>query len=212
MRALPIILAVPATAFALALQSPSAHATDAEYASLLGYLTDSRIDGQAMRGSSGVTGVNMAAGDFNQQANLRVLAAGGSVVVHARQQQLHNLQDAPDAARASIAGTAYADARGVASINQASGNGNAQVNVLAVALTMQGIRETTDGALSAAVSASAGERQSEATAASGGGSRSVAVESSAMHGFQGLLQLNQAAGSGNLTGNQLLLAVPPTPR
>jgi len=33
-----------------------------------------------------------------------------------------------------------------------------------------------------------------------------------MQGFQGVMQLNQAAGSGNVTSNQLLLAVPSTPR
>jgi hypothetical protein len=40
----------------------------------------------------------------------------------------------------------------------------------------------------------------------------VAVESSAMRGYQGVMQLNQAAGSDNATGNQLLLSVPSTPR
>ncbi len=41
--------------------------------------------------------------------------------------------------------------------------------------------------------------------ASANASRSVAVEATALQGFNGVLQLNQVAGSGNATSNQLAL-------
>lgn len=192
--------------------APLAHAAEDDYTQMLGYLTRSRIDGQAMSGSHGVSAVNMAAGDFNQQANLHAFAAGGTVSVQSRQWRQDNIATAPAVASASIGGNAYANASGLASINQASGSGNAQVNVVAAALAIQGIREAAEDSLSEAVSASAGgQHPGAASASEGGGARRVAVESSAMHGFHGVLQLNQAAGSGNATSNQLLLVLPTSP-
>lgn len=186
----------------------TAHAQDDPYQAI-GYLTNTQIDGNAMRGTTGVSGVNMAAGDFNQQANLRALAAGGDVSIRSRQVRQNNHSDQPYAASASIGGSAYGGGSGIASINQASGSENAQLNVVAAALASQGIRETTEGSLSAAVSASAGGQDPNSVTSHG--TRSATVESSAMQWYQGVLQLNQAAGSGNATSNQLLLDLSPSP-
>jgi len=190
----------------------SARAGNDDYDALLGYLANSRIDGNALRGANGASAVNLSAGDMNQQANLRAFASGGQAQIQAMQLQSNNQVDRPRAASASIGGNAYVDGSGLASINQASGSGNAQLNAVSAELASQGIRETTDGALSAAVSASAGGQRAGNAVVSGGSTRSVAVESSAMRGYQGVLQLNQAAGSGNATGNQLVLSLPATPR
>lgn len=183
-----------------------------DYADMLRYLASSRIDGDALRGASGATAVNLAAGDLNQQANLRAFAAGGTVQVHAAQRRVDDRADRPAAASASIGGQALVGGSGLTSINQASGSANAQINAVAAELDSRGIRETTDGTLSAAVSASAGGQQADQAAAADDSPRHATVESSAMRGYQGVLQLNQAAGSGNATGNQLLLSVPSTPR
>ena len=203
-KALTLIVCVLAAA--------SARAGNDDYAAMLGYLANSRIDGNALRGTTGASAVNLSAGDLNQQANLRAFANGGQAQIQALQLQSDNQADRPRAASASIGGDAYVGGSGLASINQASGSGNAQLNAVSAELASQGIRETTDGALSAAVSASAGGQQVGNTAAPGGSMRSVAVESSAMRGYQGVLQLNQAAGSGNATGNQLVLSLPAIPR
>ena len=183
-----------------------------DYDAMLGSLASSRIDGNVLRASSGVSGVNLTAGDFNQQANLRAFASGGTVSIFSLQQQRNNRSSGPIVASASIGGAAYVDGRGLASINQASGSGNAQFNAVAAALSLQGIRETTDDTLSAVVTASAGGQHPASNPISDGGVRKLAVEPSAMQGFQGVLQLNQAAGSGNATGNQLLLSVPSSPQ
>jgi hypothetical protein len=194
------------------LVATAARAGDDDYAAMLRYLASSRIDGQALRGVNGMAAVNLSAGDLNQQTNLRAFTVGGSVQVHVGQQRSDNRATRPDVADASIGGQALAGGRGLTSINQASGSGNAQFNVVAAGLAAQGIRETTDGTLSAAVSASAGGQQADDAASAAGSSRRVAVEPTAMRGYQGVLQLNQAAGSGNGTGNQLVISLPGTPR
>lgn len=186
-----------------------AYAGDDDYAVMLGYLAHNRIDGNAFKGASGAAAVNMAAGDLNQQANLRVIASDGTSIIHSSQLQQNNLHDEATNAEASIGGHAFVDGSGLASINQASGSSNAQLNAVAAQLTAQGIRETTDDSLSAAVSASAGgQHVGHADASGGDRTRRAAVESSAMQGYQGVMQLNQAAGSDNATSNQLLLSAP----
>lgn len=201
---------------------PTAHAGDdtrasqdmGSYGAMLGYLDSSRIDGHAFAGVSGSTAINLSAGDLNQQANLRAFAAGGHAQADIGSNQTHidDRANAPTHAAATIGGAAFANGRGLVSINQASGNGNTELNAVAAALAQQGIRETNDGALSVTVSASARGQPSTRQHGPGNGTRSVAVEATAMKGFDGVLQLNQAAGSGNATSNQLLLAVPANSR
>jgi hypothetical protein len=198
-------------AAALLAVAPAVQAGDDDYATMLGFLASSRIDGHAMHGSTGTSAVNLSAGDFNQQANLRAIANSGQARIQSQQRQQDNRADRPYVALASIGGVAYSGGQGLASINQASGSGNAQLNAVAAGLATQGIRETTDGALSAAVSASAGGQQADDRDMPGGGLRAVAVEASAMQGYRGVLQLNQAAGSGNATGNALVLSLPGSP-
>ena len=199
---------------ALAMLSPGASAGDDDYAAMLGYLTSSRLDGNALRGAQGSIAANLAAGDLNSQANLRAFAAGSNAQaqIDARQRLHANRVEAPLEATATIGGHALAGARGLASINQVSGNGNTQLNAVAAALATQGIRETTDGSLSAAVSASAEVQPVTGSGARGEGTRSVAVAAGAMQDFRGVLQLNQTAGAGNATANILTLSVSELPR
>lgn len=205
---------------AVEMQAPTLppQAATGDYAGMLDYLgssrVDSRIDGRAFGGASGAIGVNLAAGDLNLQANLRSIAVGdyADAGVDARQFQSGNRFDAPLNASASIGGRAFEGASGLLSINQASGSGNAEMNVIAMTLANQGIREATDGQLWSVASASAGGRSPpDPNSVARLGTRSVAVESTALHGFEGVLQLNQVAGSGNATGNQLSVSLPLPP-
>lgn len=186
-----------------------------DYAAMLSYLNHTRLDGRALSGASGAMTVNMAAGDLNQQANLLGMANGpqAHIAVNARQQQRNNqmLDDGAMDAHASIGGQALSGASGVAMINQASGTGNATRNVVTATLAQQGIRETDDEALaSSGVLVSAGG-QGAVNRGRPAGTRSVAVEATALQGFDGVLQLNQIAGSGNATANQLSISVQSTP-
>ncbi len=189
-----------------------AHAGGDEYAAMLGYLVDSRIDGRALSGAEGRIAVNMAAGDLNKQANLHAMAAGGaaSAQASARQDTRGDRYDLPMHASATIGGNALVGASGMASINQASGSGNAEANLVTATLAQQGIRETDEAAL-----ASFGSIASAGGQDAGGpvppGTRRVGVEASALRGFEGVLQLNQIAGSGNATDNQLSISVQTVP-
>ena len=192
------------------------HAQPADdYAAMLSYLTTSRIDGHALSGAAGAITVNMTAGDLNQQANLLGIANGRNahIAVNARQQQAGNrvLADGPLQASASIGGQALNGASGVAMINQASGTGNATRNVVTATLAQQGIRESNDEALAASGAIASAGGQGAGNSGKPAGTRSVAVEASALQGFNGVLQLNQIAGSGNATANQLSISVQSTP-
>jgi hypothetical protein len=196
----------------LALSTASAQSADG-YAGMLSYLANTRIDDRALSNSSGVLAVNMAAGDLNLQANLHSIAVGNtaSATVRAEQQQRSNAFDPPLHASATLGGQALSGSNGIASINQASGSGNAELNSVVAVLAEQGIRETTEEALASAGSfASAGGRHAAGDGLSSG-TRRVGVESSALRGFEGVLQLNQIAGSGNATDNQLSISVQTVP-
>ncbi|MCF7750973.1 hypothetical protein KQ945_09475 [Bacillus subtilis subsp. subtilis] len=182
---------------------------------MLSYLNTSRLDGRALSGADGAITVNMAAGDLNQQANLLGIANGQNahITVNARQQQANNqvLDEGAMHASASIGGQALRGASGVAMINQASGTGNATRNVVTATLAQQGIRESNDEALALSGALVSAGGQASATRGRPAGTRSVAVEATALQGFDGVLQLNQIAGSGNATANQLSISVQSTP-
>lgn len=186
-----------------------------DYASMLSYLNHSRLDGRALSGADGAMVVNMAAGDLNLQANLLGIASGDNaqVAIDARQQHANNRVRADGAldARASIGGQALSGATGVAMINQASGTANATLNVVTATLAQQGIRETNDEALAASGALASAGGQGTAVRGGSAGTRSVAVEDTALQGFDGVLQLNQIAGSGNTTANYLGMSVQSTP-
>lgn len=204
-RLMPVLLAtVLCTALPAVASEPTADAYDA----MLGYLAESLITDNALAGANGAIAVNQAAGDLNMQANLRAIASGthADASTTARQLRRNDQFDRPVGARVAIAGDALNGASGIVSINQASGSGNAEVNLVTAVLASKGIREAGDEGLSF-VSASAGEQYPNDPGEAGSGSRSVAVAATALKGFSGVLQLNQVAGSGNAASNQLTLDI-----
>lgn len=192
--------------------APSATRAD-DYSGMLAYLDVARIDGRALAGANGAIAVNQAAGDLNVQANLRGIAKGdrADVAINAQQlQQGNRVLSGPLRATAYIGGDALAGASGIASINQASGIANTTLNVVSATLARQGIRETDDTALAAEGSALAGGRDDTGRGVATG-TRSAGVASTALRGFDGVLQLNQIAGNGNDTANVLGLVVQDRP-
>ncbi|TFZ45047.1 hypothetical protein E5C33_11275 [Stenotrophomonas maltophilia] len=184
-----------------------------DYGGMLAYLDVARIDGHALAGANGAIAVNQAAGDLNVQANLRGIANGdrADVAINARQlQQGNRVLSGPLQATAFLGGDALAGASGIASINQASGIANTTLNVVSATLARQGIRETDDTALAAEGSALAGGRDDTGRGVATG-TRSAGVASTALRGFDGVLQLNQIAGNGNDTANVLGLVVQDRP-
>lgn len=184
-----------------------------DYSGMLIYLDVARIDGRALAGANGAIAVNQAAGDLNLQANLRGIATGERAGVSIANRQLqggNRVLGAALHATAVVDGSALAGASGIASINQASGIANTTLNVVSATLAGQGIRETDDAALAAEGSALAGGRDGTGHGVATG-TRSAGVTSTALRGFDGVLQLNQIAGSGNDTANVLGLVVQDRP-
>ena len=184
-----------------------------DYGGMLAYLDVAGIDGHALAGATGAIAVNQAAGDLNVQANLRGIAKGDrtDVAINTRQlQQGNRVLSGPLQATAFIGGDVLAGASGIASINQASGIANTTRNVVSATLARQGIRETDDTALAAEGSALAGGRDDTGRGVATG-TRSAGVASTALRGFDGVLQLNQIAGNGNNTANVLGLVVQDRP-
>lgn len=181
---------------------PTAARAGDDYAAMLAFLTHSRIDGQALSGAQGSIKVNQAAGDLNTQLNAHALASGqvAQADVHATAVSHDNRIDAnaPMHARAELAGGALANASGLASVNQASGQGNGQVNAVGVVAAEQPIPMQAP--------APAAQRLPGRPAAALG-QRHAVVAADALRGFAGVLQLNQIAGSSNVVENRLGLHV-----
>lgn len=180
-----------------------------DYGAMLGYLTQSRIEGTTFAGASGALALNVAAGDLNQQSNLRAIAIGARALASAdvRQTRRGDRATSPDAASAVIADRAFAGASGLAGINQASGRGNSAFNAVALALAQQGIRETDDDRALSAAFASAGQQHDFERGGATAGRRTASVDATALQGFEGVLQLNQVAGSANDTGNVMSMSL-----
>ncbi len=201
------VLRTGALLLALVATAPLLAADD--YPEMLAYLADSRMDGRAFAGATGALAINLAAGDFNQQATVRGIAVGTQATASTRalQQRAGDHATAPTQASAVIAGEALAGASGIASINQASGNRNAMSNMVAMSLAQRGIRETDDDSSLSSSFASAGQQHVSEAGSANTVRRTAAVEATALQGFDGVLQLNQIAGSGNDIGNVLTMSV-----
>lgn len=183
----------------------AANAAGDDYATMLAWLTDSRIDGQALSAAQGSIKLNQAAGDLNLQLNAHALASGRQATTAIRAGAVSEdnltLADAPLHARAALAGSALAGASGIASVNQASGQANAQLNALGLAVS---------ATPATALQAPADNRRGSAQAlrrTDSAGLRQALVGADALRGFAGVMQLNQIAGSSNVVENRLGLHV-----
>jgi hypothetical protein len=194
--AVPIVLAV--------LQAGAAFAQDPEIPG--GYLAQSLIDGNALSGAQGNIAINLVAGDSNAQLNATALATSfGQGIAAARVSGLQ-LTDAgkatsPDAAISMIGGQAFNNISGLVTINQASGQSNAQANGIAISMGY-GEEIVAESSLGAIVSGLGTADPQAAT-----GVRVTSVDATAFEGARGIVQINQLAGSGNATANNFALSI-----
>jgi hypothetical protein len=103
---------------------------------------------------------------------------------------------------ALVGAGAFSGARGVITLNQASGVGNSQVNSVVLAAGAS-LTLVTDGQL-AAVSPRPGPAAGPAPTTG----RTALIDPGAFHGTSGVVQVNQTAGLGNATGNAFVLQTP----
>jgi hypothetical protein len=160
-----------------------------------------------LSGNQGVTTVNVSAGNSNLQANIGVIAIGAdgeitdkayvsSLVIQKNQQ---NFKPTPDKATANITGHAFSNSSGWTAVNQASGQANSQANMLEISIGGEYEIGTVNDQMLAQSFSEAGER--EVPVASQNSERSAGIDDTALSGMRGVIQVNQAAGTGNVTSN-----------
>lgn len=148
--------------------------------------------------------VNQAAGDQQQQTNVRAIAigteAGATTIVN---QRLNTPANPSMNATATIGGTSFSNGNGVLGVNQSAGANNQMANVMRISIS----------AAAQAMDDSALSQQNVALLPSSGatgtptGSRQVVTSDQAFTGSRGVIQVNQSAGVGNRLANTLSIRV-----
>ncbi|MBM7061996.1 adhesin [Pseudomonas sp. UL073] len=156
--------------------------------------------GQAYRGN---LMTNQAAGDQQQQVNARAIGAGDHSQTAIRVQQANTaIGNRTVDARASIGGAAYSQGSGVVGVNQGAGVANQQIN--AFRLELNAPPESLDDS---ALAQNAAPVTNSGVGVPQSGERTVEMDDGAFAGSRGVVQLNQSAGVGNRTANNLSIRV-----
>lgn len=174
----------------------------------------------AARGLDGRAAINQTAGVGNAQANLAAFAISPDGLalasLHAGQ-RIAETDIETDAARiasgraasARIDAHALADSRGLLQLNQSAGTGNRQLNAFALSngriATGVVVAGLDDAALASVASATTDDAYGAHAAPS---LREAVIADDAFRGGQGVLQLNQTAGTGNASVNAIVLQLP----
>ncbi len=163
-------------------------------------MAQNRVDlgAQALSNIRGSMGVNMVAGNNNQQGNLAAIAISGPAVIQFGQlnQSTTNLNGSQSVA---ILGSALSQNRGLVGINQGAGEGNQQLNAFALSLDDSGLGVVTDINLSSSVAKTPGGKPPANT------TTSIYLDDTALTGSKGVIQVNQVTGQGNQSVNMVSL-------
>lgn len=167
----------------------------------------SLVQHDVLRQATGLVGLNVSAGDGQQQINAVAIAVnrGGPAFASNLALQSRSATLSPPAAYdagAYLASGSLNGASGLISINQASGYGNQQANLTTMAIGV-GAAEVSESVLaqSAAPALSAAQADDDGPR----GRREAVIEKGAVDNAQGVIQINQAAGSNNRTANQFVV-------
>lgn len=165
---------------------------------------DARIQdsGQHFNGNFSL---NQAAGLSHQQVNSRVVSAGDRANSTSTIRQSLETVPANGAGaqtRARIEGASFSQGSGVIGINQSAGIGNQHIN--AFRITLGAMPESLDDSV---LSQNVTRPTVSGIAVPKNGERSVAISDDAFAGSRGVVQLNQSAGIGNATANNLSIRV-----
>ncbi|MBX9756315.1 MAG: adhesin [Pseudomonadaceae bacterium] len=148
---------------------------------------------------------NQAAGSSQQQANARAIAVGDNAGASTRVEQL--IEQLPPSqsgitASARIGGNSFSQGSGLLGINQSAGIGNQQINALRMASGLpEGLDDSALAQQSVAPSTTSGTVEPQSS------ERFVAIDEGAFGSSRGVVQLNQSAGVGNRSINNLAIRV-----
>lgn len=161
---------------------------------------ENRVDlgSQALSNIRGAMGVNMVAGDNNQQGNLAAIALSGPAIIQFSQQNQSttNLNGNQSVA---ILDSALSQSQGLVGINQGAGEANQQLNAFALSLDDSGIGVVTDINLSTSVAKTPSGKVPPNT------TTSIYLDDNALTGSKGVIQVNQVTGQGNQAVNMVSL-------
>jgi hypothetical protein len=167
----------------------------------------SAISNAALADSVGNIAVNNSAGAGNAQANIAVISIGeelAGAAIASRQEGVQGFRATRGNQIAEIGDNAFRNASGIIAVNQSSGNGNIQANLVAIAVG--NVSEVSIDQLSR-VSAPRDRSSNTAGNAEESGRQQSVIADSAFIGARGIVQVNQLAGSGNSSANMFALSI-----
>ncbi|NBF02042.1 adhesin [Pseudomonas sp. Fl5BN2] len=155
-------------------------------------------------GYTGNFNINQAAGDQQQQTNVRAIAIGTNANASTSvTQKITTPADRSVNASSTIGGNSFSNGSGALGVNQSSGANNQMVNALRISISANP-QSVDDSALSqqnVALLPNSGASGSQQ------GSRQVVTSDQAFTGSRGVIQVNQSAGVGNRMANTLSIRV-----
>jgi hypothetical protein len=157
-------------------------------------------------GSAGLISINTAAGQDHQQINARAIAIGEhatSQLILQQKLMMESLSSAVDA-HSEILGASFSQSNGLIGVNQAAGAGNQQINAYRLRLGAPG--QALDDSVLSQQNVAAPANLSGSTH-DAKGTRAVITDNRAFTGSRGVVQLNQSAGVGNRSVNNLSFTV-----
>ena len=153
---------------------------------------------------TGNLNVNQAAGDQQQQTNVRAIAIGTEAAATTRINQKINTSANPSMnATATIGGTSFSNGNGVLGVNQGAGANNQMANAMRISIRAapQSVDDSALSQQNVALQPSSGATGTSI------GSRQVVISDQAFTGSRGVIQVNQSAGVGNRMANTLSIRV-----
>jgi hypothetical protein len=188
-----IVLAVFGTSFSAHAQTPPA-LVDAQ--SVIG-------SGVAI-GANGVVAINETSGLDNVQANQGVLMNGPAPLNLTGSAQSASADARTTAAKSDIGSNAFSNTSGLIEVNQSAGVANLQRNSAVIGAAPVEGEIVADGVLSATTAKNGGTGGSGETHSA----REVSIGTDALKNVSGIVQINQTAGSGNVSSNSFVLRPP----
>ncbi|MBO8144409.1 MAG: hypothetical protein H0Z16_07515 [Thermodesulfobacterium sp.] len=156
-------------------------------------INQSLITDYVLKGASGITGINMASGDDHVQSNMWIIGIESLNRGFINQETVCK-SEVPDKAMDKIGDNAFSDIKGIFSINQASGSGNAEANLVSISVGKK--INTSD------LGQNVAKIKNKSLYS---GEFSDIISDSAFSGARGLVQVNQSAGIGNGIANNFHL-------
>ena len=178
---------------------------DTGHAKPLDAVAVSTISDAALSNTTGHIGINTTAGTGNLQANvvaISISALHAEANVVSEQSTVRGDKATSSRNSSGIESNAFRSASGIISVNQSSGNANAQANLVAVA-----IGKVAEVSIDQLRRVNASQSTSDAAPPRDAGTNTAIIADSAFFNARGIVQVNQLAGSGNTTANLFTLNV-----